>query len=122
MIAKRVLVIGLGLIGASLASALKEKRVCQRILGSSRSADTVAKAVQRNIVDAGDHKLDALLQELEAGDVVVIATPTLSVSSILQQLTSVVSRGVIITDVASVKGSVVNDSMPRILNCLSGMK
>lgn len=110
MIARRVLIIGLGLIGGSLASALKTRRVCEQILGNSRSPDTIAKALVRGIIDAGNHNLPELLEQLEQDDVVVIATPTLSVKTILVQLSEVVARGVIITDVASVKGSVVNDA------------
>lgn len=111
MIANRVLIIGLGLIGGSLARALKEKRVCSQVLGNSRSLDTVNKAIERGIIDSGNHDLSILLQQLERNDVVIIATPTLSVKAVLQQLREVVERGVIVTDVASVKGSVVEDAI-----------
>jgi prephenate dehydrogenase len=111
MIANRVLIIGLGLIGASFAQAVKGKGICSQVLGSSRSLDTVNKAIQRGMVDAGDHDLSALLIQLEKNDVIVIATPTLSVKGILEQLHEVVARGVIVTDVASVKGSVVQDAI-----------
>lgn len=110
MIANKILIIGLGLIGGSLARALKDKRVCAQVLGNSRSIDTVNKAIERGIVDFGNHDLSTLLQQLEKNDVIVIATPTLSVKVILQQLHEAVSRGVIVTDVASVKGSVVQDA------------
>ena len=110
MIANKVLIIGLGLIGGSLARALKEKRACSQVLGNSRSVDTVNKAIERGIVDIGNHDLPTLLQQLEKNDVVVIATPTLSVKAVLQQLQEVVAQGVIVTDVASVKGSVVCDA------------
>jgi prephenate dehydrogenase len=111
MIVKRVLIIGLGLIGGSLACALKKKQVCTQVLGSSRSLETVRKAIELGIVDEGNHDLPVVLQQLEKGDVVVIATPTLSVKGILQQLHDVVACGVIVTDVASVKGSVVADAI-----------
>lgn len=110
MIAGRILVIGLGLIGGSLAYALREKSACREVLGNSRSVDTVAKALARGVVDRADTDLAVLLPELQAGDVVVIATPTLSVRAVLEQLHDVIARGVIITDVASVKGSVVDDA------------
>jgi prephenate dehydrogenase len=110
MIANRVLVIGLGLIGGSLARALKDRRVCAHVLGNSRSPDTVTKALERGVIDVGSNHLPELLSQLKENDVVVIATPTLSVKIILEQLLGVVERGVIITDVASVKGSVVNDA------------
>lgn len=111
MIVKRVLVIGLGLIGASFASALKKKQICEQVLGSSRSLETVNKAVARGVVDTGEHDLPVALQQLGKGDVVVIATPTLSVKTVLNQLKEVVECGVIVTDVASVKGSVVADAI-----------
>jgi prephenate dehydrogenase len=110
MITQRVLIIGLGLIGGSFARALKETAACAVVLGNSRSADTVAKALQRGIVDNGDSDLSILLPQLQKNDVVVIATPTLSVKAVLAQLSDAVARGVIITDVASVKGSVVQDA------------
>ncbi len=110
MIAERMLVIGLGLIGGSLASAIRQSTCCRTVLGSSRSAETVSKAVARGVVDRADIELLPLVDELQAGDVVVIATPTLSVRIVLEQLRAAVQRGVIITDVASVKGSVVEDA------------
>lgn len=111
MITNRVLIIGLGLIGASFAQAVKGKGICSQVLGSSRSSDTVNKAIKRGIIDAGDHDLSVLLSQLEKNDVIIIATPTLSIKGILQQLPEVVSRGVIVTDVASVKGSVIRDAI-----------
>lgn len=110
MLVERVLIIGLGLIGSSLASALKKNRVCSHVLGNSRSVATVNKAIDRGIVDVADHDLAALLPQLEKNDIIVIATPTLSVKTVLQQLHDAVARGVIVTDVASVKGSVVQDA------------
>lgn len=105
-----VLVIGLGLIGGSLARALKESTLAVRVLGNSRSMHTVQKAIERGVVDVGDANLAVVLQELQAGDVIVVATPTLSVKAVFQQLKDAVDRGVIVTDVASVKGSVVQDA------------
>lgn len=110
MIAERLLVIGLGLIGGSLASAIRQSACCGTVLGSSRSADTVSKAMARGVVDRAATDPLSLVDELQAGDVVVIATPTLSVRTVLEQLRAAGQRGVIITDVASVKGSVVEDA------------
>ncbi len=110
LITKRVLIIGLGLIGGSFAAALKRVRVCETILGNSRNASTVKIAVERDFIDRGTDNLVALLDELEPRDVIVIATPTLSIQGIFQQLREVAARGVIVTDVASVKGSVVEDA------------
>ena len=110
MSARRVLVIGLGLIGGSLAAALKKNGDFKEVLGTSRSAVTLKKALERGVVDVADSDIVVLLEKLQRNDVVVIATPTLSVRSILEMLRDAVARGVIITDVASVKGSVVADA------------
>lgn len=110
MICQRVLVIGLGLIGGSIAAALRHSRCCAEVLGNSRSESTVTMALARHIVDRADVDLDALLPLLQADDIVVVATPTLSVKPMLARLREVVARGVIVTDAASVKGSVVQDA------------
>lgn len=110
MIAERILVIGLGLIGGSFARALKEAGACATVMGCSRSESTVDIAIKRAVVDLADSNLSAMLADLQQGDVVVIATPTLSVKAVFGQLQDVVARGVIVTDVASVKGSVIDDA------------
>ncbi len=108
---RRVLVIGLGLIGGSLALALKQRQHCLEVLGVSRSESTVQRAVTLGVVDRASTVLSSMLGDLYAGDIVVIATPTLSVRGICEQLRDVAARGVLITDVASVKGSVVQDAL-----------
>ncbi len=110
MKSRRVLIIGLGLIGGSLAFALKKRNACLEVLGVSRNAATIDKAVARGVIDRGAIDIDAMTTQLHAGDIVVIATPTLSVKSICKKLHAAIKNGVIVTDVASVKGSVVADA------------
>jgi len=110
MKSRRVLVVGLGLIGGSLALALKKRSACLEVLGVSRSASTIEKALAKGVIDRGSLDLTEQLQALSSGDVVVIATPTLSVKNIFEYLRAAVKQGVLVTDVASVKGSVVCDA------------
>lgn len=117
MKARRVLVVGLGLIGGSLALALKQRKICLEVLGVSRSETTVEKALAKGVIDRGSTSLAAMLPALQAGDIVVIATPTLSVKNICEHLKDAVQQGVLITDVASVKGSVVRDA-ETVFGCL----
>lgn len=107
---QRVLVVGLGLIGGSLALALKQRKICAEVFGVSRSEGTIKKALAKGVIDKGATDITLLLSELQAGDIVVIATPTLSVKNICEQLRTVVQEDVLITDVASVKGSVIRDA------------
>ncbi len=106
VICSRVLVVGLGLIGSSFAKALRNANVVKEVIGVSRSRRTCERALELGVIDSFDVSLDSALAKLEAGDVVMVATPTLSVPSIIAQCQAALSRGVIVTDGASVKGSV----------------
>ena len=104
----RLVVIGLGLIGSSLAKAARDRGLCREVVGFSRSPDTLTKALNAGIVDRVVHRIEDVAPELGEGDVVVIGVPTLTVPSIIRSLKPLLADGVTITDVASVKGSVVN--------------
>ncbi|MGB2054747.1 MAG: prephenate dehydrogenase/arogenate dehydrogenase family protein, partial [Porticoccaceae bacterium] len=107
-IINRLVVIGLGLIGSSLALAVRESGLAQRVIGISRRASTVEIALERGIIDSGEEHLQSIAADLGAGDMVVIGVPTLSVSAVLQDCANFLSDEVTITDVASVKGSVID--------------
>lgn len=102
----QVLVIGLGLIGGSFAKALKNSGACKVVLGNTRSEKTLQKALADGVIDSGDNDLEVIVKQLQEGDVVLIATPTLTVPEKLQALKSAMLRGVIVTDAASVKGDI----------------
>lgn len=106
VICSRVLIVGLGLIGSSFGKALKDAGAVSHILGVSRSAATCQRAIELGVIDQSESDLAAALQQLSAGDVVMIATPTLAVPSILSHMQAALERGVIVTDGASVKGSI----------------
>ena len=103
----RLLVIGLGLIGSSLAKAACDRGLCNEVIGISRSPDTLTKALKANVVDRVASRIEDVAGELGEGDVVVIGVPTLTVPTIVSQLQPLLAETVTITDVASVKGSVV---------------
>jgi len=104
VLVKQVLVVGLGLIGGSFAKALKANGSCEKVLGSTRSPETLQKAIDNDVIDDGDNDLEKAAAQLQEGDVILIATPTLSVADKLLQLKDAMLRGVIVTDAASVKG------------------
>lgn len=103
----RLVVIGLGLIGSSLAKAARDRGLCQEVIGCSRSPETLVKAMKAGVVDRVADSIEAVAGELGDGDLVVIGVPTLTVPTIVRQLQPILSQSVTITDVASVKGSVV---------------
>lgn len=106
VICKRLLVVGLGLIGGSMARAARQRGLVAEVLGVSRSEATLRAAEERGVVDKSYADITEALAVLEAGDVILIATPTLSVPAMLKHCRGAIERGVICTDAASVKGSI----------------
>ncbi|MFT5421465.1 MAG: prephenate dehydrogenase [Candidatus Endobugula sp.] len=103
----KVVVIGLGLIGGSLAAALRKANACEEVIGVVRRQETADVALANTIVDRAVLSLTDIADELSEGDVVFIAVPTLSVPQTLTEIKAIVDHRVTITDGASVKGSVV---------------
>lgn len=106
-VVNRLVVIGLGLIGSSLALAARNAGLAREVVGISRRSSTLDLAVAENIIDRPETDLAAIAAQLGAGDMVVIGVPTLTVPAILKQCCELLSDQVTVTDVASVKGSVV---------------
>lgn len=102
----KLVVVGFGLIGASLAAALKAANGCRTVIAVARSEFTRETALQRNLADEAYGDLADVADTLGAGDLICIAVPTLSVKMVLQQIADLVSPAVTITDCASVKGYV----------------
>lgn len=100
-------VVGLGLIGSSLALGLKQRSAVSAVIGIARRQETLDEARSLGVIDRGALSLTAIAGDLQAGDVVFISVPTLAVASILEECKHCLPEGVIITDGASVKGSVV---------------
>lgn len=106
LIVNKLVVIGIGLIGGSLATGLKQRGACAEVIGIARRESTCAEAVKLGVVDRAYTSLQAIASELTAGDVIFIAVPTLSVKATLEDIKNCISEQVTITDGASVKGSV----------------
>lgn len=102
----KFVVVGIGLIGGSLATGLKQRGACAEVIGIARKSDTCTEAVNHAVVDRAYTSLQEIAGELGQGDVIFIAVPTLSVNAVLEEIKSCVADTVTITDGASVKGSV----------------
>ena len=105
----QLIVIGAGLIGSSLAASAKRAGLCERVLAVVRRDDTGKRALELGVADAYRLDIKGLRDQFNDGDVIFIAVPTLSVRSILAELSDIVPETVTITDGASVKGSVRDD-------------
>lgn len=102
----KLVVIGVGLIGGSFATALRSAGICGEVVGIALDQSTCDSAVELGVVDRAFTSLDQVAGELDSGDLVFISVPTLSVPEVLRQVRDCVSSDVTITDAASVKGSV----------------
>ncbi|MDQ6879416.1 MAG: prephenate dehydrogenase [Candidatus Dormibacteraeota bacterium] len=96
-----VAVVGLGLMGSSLALALKKARPEFVIVGSDRDPITLRKALDRGIVETASADLDIA----ELADIVFLAVPILAMKQVLAGLGDRVA-GKVVTDMASTKVSV----------------
>ncbi|WP_444933743.1 bifunctional prephenate dehydrogenase/3-phosphoshikimate 1-carboxyvinyltransferase [Microbulbifer sp. JTAC008] len=103
----RLLVVGIGLIGGSFALAVKAARACREVIGVALEESVCDEARALGIVDRASTSLELVLPQLEPGDLVFVAVPTLAIESVFAQLKEHLPAGVTVTDGASVKGSVV---------------
>lgn len=98
-----VAIVGVGLIGGSLALALKEAGVVDRILGFDRDATNLAQALQLGVID----QACTGPEELSAADLIFLATPVLAMPAALTAIASHLKSGAILTDGGSVKEAVI---------------
>jgi len=104
---KTVLVVGLGLIGGSVARALRLAVADVKILAVGRDPQPLIAAGEEGTVDEWSTELSDLAKK---ADIVMIAVPTLSVAAVLEQLASLLRADAIITDASSVKGVIVEQA------------
>jgi len=101
---EKITIIGVGLLGASLAKACKERGLVGEIAGYGRNRENLEKARQLKIID---HCPADLAEAVKDADLIVLCTPVSTLVPLLQNMASAVRPGTLITDVGSVKGPVV---------------
>jgi len=97
---KKITIIGVGLIGGSLAKAIKNNNLAEVVFGFGRNLSRLKDAQKSNIID--QYSID-ISEALEGASIVVIATPVGTFESILRELKPYITEGMIITDVGSTK-------------------
>lgn len=102
-------IIGVGLIGSSLARALRNKGLVDNIYGVSRSEENRKKLLELNIVDETYASPNIPVQKSE---LIFICTPVGSIESIINEIIPFTKRGAIISDVGSVKESISKIKVP----------
>ena len=101
----KITIIGVGLIGGSLALALKERNLAKAVFGYGRDQTRLEEAQKSNVIDAFSTNIKEAIDE---ANIIVIATPVGTFKDILGQIEPLISSNVIITDVGSTKSDIVN--------------
>jgi len=102
----QICIIGVGLIGGSLARALRQAGFCQEIIGGGRSSDNLKQAVALGVVDRFQTDLAKAVAD---ADMVVLAVPVGAIKPVLSAIKDKMKPNVILTDVGSTKASVIAD-------------
>ena len=100
----RIVIIGLGLIGASIALAAKKRKLCQEVIGLNRQLSTLMSAKETGVIDTAIEDLSEISSDLNENDLILICVPTLEFESVLRECRRLLRDCVTITDVCSVKG------------------
>jgi prephenate dehydrogenase len=97
----QVAVVGLGLMGGSLAGALRGQ--CQTVVGVARRAETIETALALGLVDRGTTDLASGVRD---ADVVILATPVRVILRKLDEIGPLLSEGCLLMDLGSTKAQI----------------
>lgn len=103
---KNTAILGVGLIGGSLAMGLKRCGLSERVVGYGRTVKNLETARSLGLIDA--YSLDPG-QVVEGADLVVLATPVGAFPFLIEQIKGHLKAGAVVIDVGSVKGEVIRD-------------
>jgi prephenate dehydrogenase len=100
---KKIVIFGVGLIGGSVALALKKTGHAPTIVGVGRSVESLNQALKLGVIDALETNVEAACSD---ADLILIAAPVAQTSAILQSIKPHLSNDTVITDAGSTKSDV----------------
>lgn len=115
MLIQRLAIIGVGLIGGSLARALKRANAVGEVIGCGRNLNNLQQAVELGVIDRYDTNP---AQAVTEADMIVVAVPLGTIAPIFAAIRDNLSAQAIITDVGSAKATVVADARQHLGNYL----
>lgn len=99
----RIAIVGLGLMGASLAMDLTQNRICREVRGVARRTATVLEAFFAGAVDLATNDVHTGVM---GADIVILATPVRTIVEQLNEIAPTLWPGTIVMDMGSTKGAV----------------
>jgi len=107
---EKLAIVGLGLLGGSVAAAARARGLVSHVVGAARRPGPLRHALDAGLVDAVATPVDAVV----GADLVVLGTPVGSMARVVAEVAPRLSAGCLVTDVGSVKASVV-ETLPGLL-------
>ena len=109
----RIAIIGLGLIGSSIARAARAQGAVREIVATARSPQTRKRVVELGLADK---VVETNAEAVEGADLVIVCVPVGACGAVAKEIGPHLKAGATISDVGSVKGSVVRDMGPHLPN------
>lgn len=106
---EQITIIGVGLLGASLAKVCRKRQLVNTIVGFGRNADTLKRAEAQNVIDRGTTDLKDAVKD---ADLVVLCSPVGAIVDRCREMAPHLKSGCLVTDVGSVKAPLVRDIEP----------
>ena len=102
---KKVCIIGCGLIGSSIARAIKKHGLSKKVVSSNRSESINKKVIELKIVDEASSDTKKICKD---SDLIIISTPLSSYEEVILKIKNSLKSGSILTDVGSVKENIIS--------------
>jgi prephenate dehydrogenase len=103
---KKAVIIGVGLIGGSLAISMRSNKLVETIVGVGRKEENLKKAVALGVIDSYTTDVQEAVKD---ADFIFLAVPVLSIAKVIETAAATLKQGVVITDGGSVKEAVLKD-------------
>ncbi len=107
---ERVTLIGIGLIGSSIARDIKAKGLAGHVTICTRSPETLKRAEE---LDLGDAYVQSAAEAVNGADLVIVSVPVGASGSVAAEIAPHLKPGSIVTDVGSTKASVIAQMKPH---------
>lgn len=111
MLFRKITIVGVGLLGGSVALAARRRGLAAEIAGYARTAAGVADCERQGVTD---YATTDLLAAVSRADLVVLSTPLAAMPRLARDLLPALKPGALVTDVGSVKGGTVRGLTPLI--------
>ncbi|MCD1641897.1 prephenate/arogenate dehydrogenase family protein [Aurantimonas coralicida] len=108
---QRVALIGIGLIGSSLAHNIRARKLAGHVAITTRRAATLTRAEELGLGDS--YHLDAS-DAVRDADLVILCVPVGSCGAVTKEIAGALKPGAIVSDVGSVKGAIVQQMQPHL--------